>query len=171
MSNLWERDFKIEKIDTPKSIVESQCGFLSKKTNDLVIAKVSEYNDSIRSHTIIDSGNSLGNHYKPKKVYIQEALGEMTETNFKYEFFITSKNTPNYKYRVFFFEYGISPYPVTLVVDDEISDELEWVNYEKEYDAEEAFKDALKEILNSEKIYTVVNSLYSFAMKEIEITS
>lgn|GEM_PF-5288428 len=49
-----------------------------------------------------------------KQVDIQEDLGSVSESDFTFEFFITSTATPNYKYRVLFLHYDIPFYPVIL---------------------------------------------------------
>ena len=114
-----------------------------------------------------DVAATIGVIGEGKQVNIQDDLGEIAEFNFKYEFFITSTQTPTYKYRAFFLQYNISIYPLTLVLDETISKELGWTNYIVRCDTEEDFIQKLAEILNSEKIYSIINSLYSLAVKEI----
>lgn len=143
----------------PKDIVQYQCAELSKMTKGLVLGKIQEYDNPIDDYTTgISLSQSLRSVVEEKEVSIQSDLGELSGNEFTYEFFITSKHTTNFVYRVFFLRYGISIYPLRIVLDETIAKEIER-NTKEKCESENDFYELLGEILNSDKIKTVVNSL------------
>lgn len=150
-------------LKTPKSIVQEQCDELIKITDGLVIGKIQEYDGPIKNYTH-NYASTLAKAIT-QNFDVQTELGDISEANFKYEFFISSKHTPKFKYRVLFLEYGLSNYPTTIVMDETIAKQLE-CNYNIECNDELEFVNTLEEILNSDKIKNVVNNLYSLNIQE-----
>lgn len=146
-------------LTLPKDIVQYQCDELSKMTKGLILGKIQEYDDPIDDYkTGIGISLPLKSVFEEKEVSIQSDLGELSGNQFTYEFFITSKHTTNFVYRVFFLRYGISIYPLRIVLDETVAKEI-GRNTKEKCDSEEEFYTLLGEILNSDKIKTVVNSL------------
>lgn len=134
----------------PKNILEEQCQYLFRDTNGIVIGRVAEYSGSISSNkTFILSGS------------IQEKLGEVSGDTFTYEFFLTSKCTPDYKFRVMFMQHDITGYPLTVTLEEGISNEIQYSSTGYEYLAEnqEEFEELLKQILNSSRFMEIVTRL------------
>lgn len=173
---MWKREFKKEKTEivSPKSIIQQQCTELSKLTNGFIIGRVVEYNG------FTESGESLvGGSYSSSRLSlsptipqpfvvkrnIQDNLGEIERDIFSFEFFITSKETPKYKYRAFFIKYDIELYPVKITLDVDIANEINPVSDESQkneifiFNTQTEFINFLEKVLNSEKITNVINSL------------
>lgn len=160
MKNLWTTIFVPDAEDTPQKILEEQCEYLSQQTNDMVTAKLTDYDGPISDYK---RGLSL-NFTKEEEVSIQKDLGDIAD-KFTFEFYITSPYALNYKYRVMFMQYGIPFYPIQIVLDEEIAHEL-GVPEKNTCESENEFEKTLEQILNSRKIEKIVNSLYSIAIKE-----
>lgn len=151
MNSLWKSEFKPQDIETPKAIVSSQCNYLRELTRGNIIAKVADYKDTYTT-------GLQAFKEKLESTNIQNNLGVVAGDHFMFEFFITSVFTPNYKYRVMFFEYGISFYPVTIVMDEAIALEQELEQKRICY-TQEDFIQILEVILNSKKINDVISAL------------
>lgn len=160
---------------TPKEVLEKQCEFLSKDTDNLVLGRVENYSGEIQDY--IQPGNkspmkclsTLWVDQDDTYVDIQTHLGELSDSNFTYDFFLTSKHTPNYKYRIMFFRYGIGGYPVKVVYDGDIAKELD-LAFDIECKSETEFIENLKKILESNKVSEIVNNLFVFnKMKKSEL--
>ncbi len=155
MKNLWKKEFHAQKTsDTAESILEGQCTFLLQQTNGKIIAKVSAYDgpkDNDFSETIkMPSFMKMPN--------VQKNLGEVEDSKFVFEFYITSRATPNYKYRVMFIEYGIAFYPVTITLDETIAEEIKETT-KIECQTQEVFEEKLEMILGSAKLEQIINNL------------
>lgn len=165
MESLWIKKFEQGELSSPKKILEQQCAELNKLTNGIIIGRVSEYQGSIRNNDPLSSMSLSLAKTIVTKTNVQDELGEVNSNIFTYEFFITSKDTPKYKYRAFFMQYGISLYPVRIVLDMDIADEINPVdgdnenNYNLDCDDKENFIGLLSKILNSNKITQIINSL------------
>lgn len=165
MSSLWEKDFtKIAEGKTPKGLLEEQCAELYELTNRKIIGRVERFEGAIRDNpdslkelaaSIALTATNIGGFS------VQNILGEVSGNSaFKYEFYITSRDTPNYKYRAFFMEYGIDLYPLSLIVDEDIAEELGSAeDYIFLCESENEYLERIKRVLNSSKIYNVINAL------------
>ncbi|MCL2250237.1 MAG: hypothetical protein FWC13_13350 [Oscillospiraceae bacterium] len=165
MKNLWNSKFEWLEIETPKDILNHQCSELGKLTKERVIAKITEYDGHILSYYKKNPFNIVSKMLEEEYVDIQDELGASAESNFTFEFFITSASTPNYKYRIMFFQYGIDFYPVTIVLDEAIAEELK-IEQNTICSSQDEFEDILKKILNSKKMEKVIRALMTIVEKE-----
>jgi len=167
MYSLWSGSFEPNKENkkTPKAIISEQCFLLDELTKGVVIARIASYD--------VGNGDVFGfPMIRPKGTKIQQLLGDSyTENCFIYEFFLTSKGTPKYRYRVFFIRHGITIYPVEIFLDSSIETEIHdvlapfWSNPDIIICKNEVdFIAVLQRILNSSKLEKVINSL--LAMNE-----
>ena len=159
-----------ENFVLPKDIIQYQCDELSNMTNQLIIGKVEEYESPIEDYTtgVPSFSASLVKSLGEKVISIQSELGELSGNEFTYEFFITSKYTTNFIYRILFLRHGISIYPTRVVLDETIADQI-GVQYDCLCHNEEEFTQLLAAILNSQKFKDVINNLFSINKKaEIE---
>lgn len=164
MSSLWKKEFKAENIKSPKDILDEQSKILSEMTNKLIIAKTDEYEGRMRSGKI-GGIKAIGLDVFEERDYdVQSDLGEISGNAFRYEFFITSVMTPNFKYRAMLFEHDITFYPVRLTLDETIANELDLDIYVK-CDSSKDFIKILTMVLNSKKIESVINALLSIENK------
>jgi len=154
-----------EELKQPKDIVKEQCDELAKLTHDYVIGKIEPYDGPIRnhpSHLSVSLAASLTQSFN-----VQNELGDISENRFTYEFFISSKYTPNFKYRVFFLDYGIPCYPLEMVLDETIAKQIN-MDYNVICNNEEELSALLKRVLNSDKMKDVINSLFTICIQEVK---
>ena len=101
---------------------------------------------------------------------IQDNLGEIGYQEYKFEFFLTTSKLEDYKYRVLFFEYGIGMYPVKIVLEQGIADEIfkkENADYVVEYATKTELENVILNILKTKKVTQVMQELI-YAMKRFE---
>lgn len=176
--SLWKHGYTQKAITSPKILIEDQAKLLSKLTENLVLARVSEF--EFTTNSMQASLNTIGKSMALLAGSKREQLGELTSSKFSYEFFITGKNYPNYKYRAFVFEYGLKLYPVTFFIDEEIAEEVfptmfaeeeqdqgidqgkdRAINIAFEVPTESEMIDLLGKILTSNTLSNIINSLLS----------
>ncbi len=162
MDNLWKKKFSPIDVEAPNKVLNQQGEYLNDATDGLIIAKATEYDGDIHSRTILGISSLAITNISDRKFNVQDELGDIQENKFKFEFYIASPKAPDYKYRVMFFEYNISLYPVNIVLDEEIANEI---NAEEEISCEtiDDFKVLLTSVLNSSKIEKVINALLSIS--------
>ena len=153
MNSLWDESYKASEIRSPKNILDEQCTYLFDQTNGQIIAK-----------NIIMKKNKRDFEYRDIDDNI---INEITQDDlFLYEFILTSKIIPNYKYRIMTYEYEIPFYPVYVSLDDEISSDIN-VSDEINCESEDDFILLLAKILKSKKVNNVISSLLALIRDEI----
>ena len=83
---------------------------------------------------------------------------------------MTTSKLEDYKYRVLFFEYGIGMYPVKIVLEQGIADEIfkkENADYVVEYATKTELENVILNILKTKKVAKVMQELI-YAMKRFE---
>lgn len=83
---------------------------------------------------------------------------------------MTTSKLEDYKYRVLFFEYGIGMYPVKIVLEQGIADEIfkkENADYVVEYATKTELENVILNILKTKKVTKVMQELI-YAMKRFE---
>lgn len=169
MECLLEVQYDTEsRAEMPKKILEDQCVYLNKMTNGIVIARVADYTGHIESYIIPGAADRLTQTtsqfhelFVDKKIDIQTALGEMGEEPFTYEFFLSSKNMPDYKFRVMFLKNGIMGYPLKIVLEEGIAEEINRSDrgYIYVVKNQTEFLEILRKILNSKRVTEIVTRL------------
>ena len=89
-------------------------------------------------------------------------LGVIEETSFRYEMYLTANQIENYKYRVMFVGYGIAGYPVKVVLEQDIADELnnkEDSGYIYTIDSKTEFEELLVSVFNSKTMQKIIQNL------------
>ena len=97
-----------------------------------------------------------------EKVDIQNNLGKIGFNKSKFEFYLTTPKLSEYKYRVLFFEYGIGGYPVKIVLEQGIADEIykkDGANYVLIENNEQELKNTVNKILLTKKVLGVMQEL------------
>jgi len=139
-SNMWDislNDGTMGTLTPPDEIVAIQCKHLDKMTDEKVIARILPQRGSGTGY------NSLA-------------------SAFQFEFIITAPHVPYYRYSIMRIRYGIEYYPLTIEVDGDIAEEMGIsVMSIIEVQDEDVFTSILSKIINSKKVKSVVNSLYS----------
>ena len=168
MSIMWNlSEIKKRKTVSAKNIVEEQCAELKEITGNKVIGVLRTYNGKYRSESNIQINalENIGAQFNVCSVDnfdVQDVLGSKIEGGeFVYEFYLTAKVTPNYKYTVFLLYYDWRLFPVGLSIDQSIADEIK-CKTEFEVKNEAEFKEVLARILSCKTITNVINNLLSF---------
>lgn len=87
--------------------------------------------------------------------------------DFVYEFYITSKRTPKYKYRLCFIYFSITLYPVGITIDKSIASSAGLEDTELEIETEDAFEELLGRILSCKKVTSIIKNLLNINKESI----
>ena len=106
-----------------------------------------------------------------QKYDIQNDLGEIGYKLFKFEFYLTSSKLPNYKFRVMFFEYGLGGYPVKIILEQGLADEIfkrENADYIFEIQTKAELENTVTQILASNRALKVIQGLINVSLNSQE---
>ena len=173
-SSMWNSaEFEKDLVTSAKGIVEQQCTELSRITGRKVMGDLRSYDGRYKSGNYGNESYAVGEAYlnamvsqlgrkSIEKFNVQDVLGNQGDSGkFVYEFYLTAKATPHYKYRVFLLYFDARLYPVGLSIDQSIAEEIE-CETEIEIADEVAFKKLLAKILASNTVTNVIKNLLSF---------
>ncbi|MCL1986519.1 MAG: hypothetical protein FWG64_00905 [Firmicutes bacterium] len=107
------------------------------------------------------------NFEKSKTEKLQKELGsvgKIPDIYHVYEFFVTSKYIPLYKYRIMFFMYTPMMYPVAIALDEDIAQDI-GKTPKFTCETEHEFKESLQQIVQSNSVKTVINTMFGIARK------
>lgn len=156
-------DFDATNSITPDMVMRDICNELTELTKGFVVGNVCEYDGNIESYDKLEAMAALATSLQgTMRVDIQDKLGAIGDVNFKYELYLSSNQIENYKYRILFAAYGIAGYPVKVIVEQDIADELnnkEDSGYIYTVASKEDFDRLLISIFNSKTIQKVVQGL------------
>lgn len=163
-------NFEGDQVTSPDEVISEIGQQLEKATRGFVKGVVKKYEGSIESYDQLSVMASIAAALGTSMAYkdIQEDLGAIGYEVFRFEFFLTSPNLENYKYRILFFEYGIGNYPVKIVLEQGIADEIfgvENANYEIEYHTKDELANVIVNVLNSKKVIKVMQELINAAQR------
>ena len=161
---------------SPKKILEEQCRYLNEETDGIVIGRVAKKKKKIDLYFETPATDALstglwssagsgdeksGKRSARKKEDIQKELGEVGKEGFTYEFFLTSKGTPDYKFRVLFMCYDIAGYPVTIILEEGIAAEIDIFDHGYIYHLKDQHElmDLLRKIFSSDRLMGIVAKL------------
>lgn len=98
-----------------------------------------------------------------KKIDIQESLGKQGEALIQYEFYLSTPVFEQYKYRICFIQYNMANYPVKIVLEQSVADELNLQgdnsNYIFSCDNWAEFENLITKVIYSEKIISIMQEL------------
>lgn len=156
-------DFSEVNIVAPNQVMQEVCDELNKITKGFVTGNICEYDGNIESYDTFGVMASIAASLNAvTRVDIQDKLGAIGDEVFKYELYLASNQIDSYKYRILFVSYGISGYPVKVVVEQGIADELngaEDSGYIYTIENNEEFEKLLVSIFNSKIIKKVIQDL------------
>lgn len=156
-------DFNVTNSITPNIVMKDICDELTTVTKGFVIGNVCEYDGVIESYNSLNAITALSAGLQGiMNVDIQDKLGAIGDVSFKYELYLSANQFENYKYRILFAGYDISGYPVKVVVEQDIADELnqkEDSGYIYKAESKEELEALLLRILNSKVVKKVVQGL------------
>lgn len=167
--SIWSFDTaNLKDLHSPLTIVKNLCEELSQISESRVIARVTEYNGQYRStqalnysHVIAGMIPDIGSlpAFDVQNVMGDKATDDDHNNEFVYELFLTSKNTPKYKYRVFIMYYSIGMYPVGLTIQKDIAKEANLDSEGTKCNDEAEFNDTLRLILGSATVRSILSNL------------
>lgn len=115
--------FSEEDLTPPEEVIQEYAEQLKENTRNYVKGIVEPYTGKIESYIRFGLTTAL-DITSDKKYDIQKDLGVIGDTKKKFEFYLGSDKLPNYKFRIMFFEYEIGIYPVKIVLEQRIADEI-----------------------------------------------
>ena len=118
-------DFNDIDLTAANKVVQKIVDQLETETNGIILGKVLPYSGSVVSYTKPGlSGISAILGTDDIKVDIQASLGRQGEEEHKYEFYIETPLYSKYKYRICYLQYGASNYPVKVVLEEHVANEV-----------------------------------------------
>lgn len=142
MENLWPEDLNTpeEEYNAPNKVLKEQSEKLMEITNGIIYTDLSKRNAL---------GDLLSNNSKPD--FIKK------DFNFNYE--LKGKYLDNYSYRIFSIHYNISIYPITILLNDNIVNDI-GLEKNKIYISDfNNYKEILKKVFNSNHLKQVITAM------------
>ena len=165
-------NFEETEIIAPEKLVSDICSELTEITRGYVQGNIGEYDGEIFSFDKLSFAAAFANLTATTRIDVQDKLGTIGEDEFKYEFYLSSNYIENFKYRIMFLKYGIGGYPVTVVLEQGIADEIqqkEVSGYIFTCDTSKEFETLCIGILNSKMMKKVIQDLISAANRKLQI--
>lgn len=172
MLSLKEK-LSFDKVDltTPDKVVKEVGNELSEITQGMVRCEVQPYDGPIRSFTQTKEvgAGAVFAAFQTKtveeRVDIQSRLGEMGNTQKKFEVCLETPNNRDYKFRLMFIEYDATIYPVTAVLESDIANQLPQYgnSYIYSFKTRKDFQAFFVDVINSDKAVTILQQLINLA--------
>jgi hypothetical protein len=146
----------------PEKVVSEMCDELKSQTRDYIQGVVQPYNGYIESYKKEGISSITMAWSLDKKVDIQSDLGKVGYEKHKFEFYLSATALPKYIFRLMFFSYGIGGYPVKIVLEQSIADEIfqrDNGNYIIECKSKDDLKSTIIRVLNSKRVVRIVQEL------------
>lgn len=162
--NLSEKlDFSEIDLTAPEKVIEDILSQLPQETNGIILGKIEAYDGHVLSYTHIKGGlNAIGEIFNSHEetVDIQTNLGKIGTEIHKYECFLYTPEYDKYKYRVFFVKYGISNYPVDIILEESVARSISGTTeYIYTCNTREELENLMFRIFNSKRIVIVMQEL------------
>ena len=109
-------------LTAPNIVVEKIVSQIKNETNGVITGNIESYDGPVLSYTTMGLRAVLD--MTERKVDIQDSLGKRGEKENKYEFYLTTPVFEQYQYRVCFLQYGVANYPVKVVLEQSIANEI-----------------------------------------------
>lgn len=135
--NLQEKlNFNNFDLRNPSTVIADILAQIQEETDGVITGIVAEYNGAVESYTEVYKSvpaaaslvTALTRATQPSeqvvKVDIQNNLGKQGDTIKKYEVYLCTPVFKQYKYRICFLQHGIANYPVKVVLEQSIADEI-----------------------------------------------
>ena len=158
-------------MTAPDKVIKEVGNELSEITQGMVKCEVKEYDGPIRSFTQTKEVGTaaLLTAFQTKTVVqhidIQSRLGEMGNTQKKFEVCLETPNNRDYKFRLMFIEYDATIYPVTAVLESDIANQLPQYgnSYIYSFKTRKDFQVFFVDVINSDKAVTILQQLINLA--------
>lgn len=166
-------DFTEIDLTPPDKIIKKILEQLPAETNGIVCGEIIKYEGAVMSYkrkTFAGLAASLGT--VSETVDIQDALGEQGQEVHKFECYIYTPIYEKYKYRVFFVKYGISNYPVNIILQESIAESIAITsnNYVYTCNSKKELEVLIYNIFTSKKLISVMQEIIRINQaKKLEI--
>ena len=157
--------FSEEDLTSPEIVVEKLISQIKDETNSMVFGKIDNYEGAIDSYTVPSFAEQISEALgrDRKNVDVQQELGELNKETRKFEVFLCTPVYNQYKYRICFIEFGIANYPVKVVLEQSIADEINKAGKKNSYIYSCANRSELEElivsIICSKKVISVMQEI------------
>ncbi len=157
-------DFSDIDLTAPDKVIENILLQLSCETNNIISGEIKAYNGKVFSYSYVKKGfASLAEELQDatKTFNVQDDLGEMGQEAHKFECYIYTPEYDKYKYRVFFIKYGISNYPVDVILEESVAKSISSskTGYIYTCDTREELENLIFNIFNSKKLITIMQKI------------
>ena len=166
-----------DKVDlTPADIVvEEIAKELKSETRGLVDCNVKPYAGEIYSRIVTKPSSmassmamltsALDTRGHEEIFDVQNSLGELINKENNYEVYLSTPKYKNYKFRLMFLKYDSTIYPVTIVLEQEISTQLQNAHnsYIYKIGSREEFEKFIISVIKTEKVTNILQQLVSLA--------
>ena len=118
-------DFNDIDLTAPYLVAEELASQIEQETDGIIQGKVAPYSGHVYSYTqstLAGLSTVLGS--VEKRVDIQTTLGKQGEESHKYEFYLCTPSYERYKYRICYLQYGVGNYPVNVVLEQSIANDI-----------------------------------------------
>lgn len=163
--------FDLTDIWTPDKVIDDAIKSIEVDTKGYVTAHLESYSGHIFSYktTTQSSLAVMSNIMSPKtvEVNIQDRLGEQGNEEHKYELFLSVKGIEKYKYRILFVRFGTITYPVTVVLNEDIANDIfNNFTYLKDVNSMKELQDLMEKVLSSHSLTIVIQNLINEALRQ-----
>lgn len=168
-----QKKLNFDKVDlTPPDVVLRETGEQLKEiTRGLVKCEVLPYTGPISSytHTRTVGPSALLDVFQPRtveeEVDIQSKLGEIGNTTKKFEVCLETPNDKQYKFRLMFIKYNSTIYPVTVVLESDIANELPQYGNKYIYNIKSRndFQRFVTNVINTDRVVNILQQLINLA--------
>ena len=154
-----------ERVDltAPDKVIRNLCDQLSEETNGYVVGVIEKYDGIIESYTQKSSMATIAAMLgeSEKKVSIQKYLGKIGNEIKRFEFYLKTPAYEDYKYRILFIEYGTGNYPVKVVLELGVANEVldSHGEYRNMCENPAELEDLIFRVLSSDHIIHVMQEL------------
>lgn len=168
-------DFDEIDLTAPDMVIQEISKELSASTQNIITASIAPYSKHIFSHTESSGFASVAialGTATSKTVDIQDSLGKIGEDAKKFEFFLSTPSNNKYRYRLFFLQYGIANYPVTVVLEQSIADSISGrrnSEYVIDCNNRNELEDLVMRVLTSKRVVKVMQELIRINQIQMEI--
>ena len=162
-------------LTAPDIVIKEIISQIKSETKDIIIGTIEKYDGVIENYkravphqsNIFEIGALFRSSNKDKfdyvEVNIQDDLGRIGDYMKKYEFYLSTPVFDQYKYRICFFQYGVSNYPVKVVLEQSIADEINKIgknsNFVFECHDRTEFEELIVSVIYSRKVIGVMQEL------------
>lgn len=143
--SLWPEDLSVSQVRPPIAILREQATFLGNSTNAIVSGLVTPDAKQIVSGSLFNA----------------RLIPRSEDETFSYNFYITAPSLGSYRYLLLTVSHGFNLYPVKIVAEEDIMQDLGAESESLVATSEEEFENCLARIFNAGKTRRVIAGLLS----------